>query len=102
MKPQFRHSGRNPRHSSKSLYALLRAPLALLAVVAIFGGGILFAWATILAIPSIDNFQNRKVSESTKIYDRTRNVLLYDVHGTIDRKSTRLNSSHSSISYSAF
>ena len=85
MPPQFRHSGRKPRHSSKSLYALLRAPLALLAVVAIFGGGILFAWATILAIPSIDNFQNRKVSESTKIYDRTRNVLLYDVHGTMRR-----------------
>ena len=70
--------------------AQFRTPLALLAIAAIFGGGILFAWATILAIPSIDNFQNRRVSESTKIYDRTRNVLLYDVHGTMRRTAVPL------------
>ncbi|MDO8521884.1 MAG: PBP1A family penicillin-binding protein [bacterium] len=52
--------------------------------------GMLVAWGTVLAIPSLDNFQNRKVAESTKIYDRTGNILLYDVHGTMRRTAVPL------------
>ena len=64
--------------------------LAIFAVVVMFSVGILVAWATILKIPAIDNFQNRKVAESTKIYDRTGNILLYDVHGTMRRTAVPL------------
>ena len=42
-------------------------------------------WAITLNIPSIEGFETRKVAESTKIYDRTGKVLLYDVHGTVRR-----------------
>ncbi len=52
--------------------------------------GTLFIWASFVPIPSIDNFQNRKVAESTKIYDRTGNVVLYDVHGTMRRTAVPL------------
>lgn len=86
---QFQYRS-NHRCLGKSSFAFLRGPLAVLVIVSIFGGGVLFAWATVLVIPSTDNFQNRKVSESTKIYDRTRNVLLYDVHGTMRRTAVPL------------
>lgn len=46
-------------------------------------GGLL--WASTLSIPDIAAFETRKVAESTKIYDRTGEVLLYDVHENIRR-----------------
>ena len=52
--------------------------------------GIFAAWASIITIPSINNFENRKLSESTKIYDRTGNVVLYDVHGSVRRTAVSL------------
>lgn len=64
--------------------------LSLAALISIFGGGILAAWAIMLQVPAIDNFQNRKVAESTKIYDRTGNILLYDVHGAMRRTAVPL------------
>src|SRR3990167_6185342 len=72
------------------LLVYIRRTLSLLAVIIIFVAGMISAWATMLAIPSIDNFQNRKVAESTKIYDRTGNVLLFDVHGTMRRTAVPL------------
>ena len=57
---------------------------------AVFWSGIFVAWAVVVSIPSIDNFENRRVAESTKIYDRTGNVLLWDVHGTVRRTAVAL------------
>lgn len=54
----------------------------------ILGAGIL--WAAIVPLPSIENFESRKVSESTKIYDRTGNIILYDVHGSMRRTAVPL------------
>ena len=54
----------------------------------IFGSGIV--WAVLAPIPAIDNFENRKVAESTKLYDRTGNVVLYDVYGQIRRTAVPL------------
>jgi len=62
--------------------------LAILGLV--FSLGILAAWASVVTIPSIDNFENRKISESTKIYDRTGNIVLYDVHGSVRRTAVPL------------
>lgn len=48
-------------------------------------GGIFFIWLTTVELPTIDNFDNRIISESTKIYDRTGKVVLFDVHGNVKR-----------------
>lgn len=49
-------------------------------------GIILFSfWVLTLDIPDVTLFDQRKIIESTKIYDRTGTVLLYDVHGDIQR-----------------
>src|SRR5262249_27454426 len=52
--------------------------------------GAVVAWALVAPIPSINNFENRKVAESTKIYDRTGNTVLYDVHGAVRRTAVPL------------
>ncbi len=47
--------------------------------------GTVLVWLTTTNMPSIEGFQTRRVVESTKIYDRTGKVLLYDVYGTVRR-----------------
>jgi 1A family penicillin-binding protein len=42
-------------------------------------------WLSTLKIPDLGSFETRKVAESTKIYDRTGKVLLYDVHQNTKR-----------------
>lgn len=81
--------GQSPLHIFRSNVTMRNIAL-IAAIVLLFGGGGLFAWAATVTIPSIDNFENRRVGESTKIYDRTGNVLLYDVHGTMRRTSVPL------------
>ncbi|HYC83401.1 MAG TPA: PBP1A family penicillin-binding protein [Candidatus Paceibacterota bacterium] len=50
------------------------------------GGGLFTLWAITLPIPDFDSFfREQKITQSTKLYDRTGKVLLYDVHGTIRR-----------------
>lgn len=56
--------------------------------LAIVGGGII--WATLVPIPAINNFESRKVAQSTKIYDRTDNIVLFDVHGAMRRTAVPL------------
>lgn len=42
-------------------------------------------WFANLQIPDLSAFEARKVSQSTKIYDRTGEILLYDVHSNAKR-----------------
>jgi 1A family penicillin-binding protein len=48
-----------------------------------FGAGTL--WISSFRLPDLSSFEQRKVSESTKIFDRTGKVLLYDLHDSIKR-----------------
>ncbi len=48
-------------------------------------GGIFYLWFNSLPIPDFETFEERKVIQSTKIYDRTGEKLLYDVHKNIKR-----------------
>ncbi|MBI4128583.1 MAG: PBP1A family penicillin-binding protein [Parcubacteria group bacterium] len=71
-----------PRRRTSSLVK----KVALLAVIAgSFGIGILLIWAATLKLPDFSAFGERKVIESTKIYDRTGTVLLWDVHENVKR-----------------
>ncbi len=45
----------------------------------------LLLWYSQLQLPDFDAFHDRRISNSTKIYDRTGTVVLYDVHGNIKR-----------------
>jgi 1A family penicillin-binding protein len=56
----------------------------------IIGVGLLFAglltvWVSTLQLPDFKSFTERKIQSSTKIYDRTGEILLYDVNQGIKR-----------------
>ncbi|PIP86360.1 penicillin-binding protein [Candidatus Campbellbacteria bacterium CG11_big_fil_rev_8_21_14_0_20_44_21] len=48
--------------------------------------GLIFVWVSTFKIPDLENFEERKIQQSTKIYDRTGEVLLYDLHQNIKRR----------------
>ena len=50
--------------------------------------GMILLWSSFMKIPDFNTFHERKVVESTKIYDRTGKILLYDVHQDIKRTIT--------------
>ena len=47
--------------------------------------GIILIWVSTFKIPSLDTIEERKISQSTKIYDNTEKVLLYDVYQNTKR-----------------
>ncbi|OGG65366.1 hypothetical protein A3I99_02840 [Candidatus Kaiserbacteria bacterium RIFCSPLOWO2_02_FULL_45_11b] len=58
--------------------------------IILFAGGIILAagvlfWVSTLEIPDLSAFEERRVLQSTKIYDRTGEVLLYDLHQDVRR-----------------
>ncbi len=48
---------------------------------------IMIVWLSSLRIPDFHSFENRLIENSTKIYDRTGKVLLYDVNKDVKRTS---------------
>jgi len=42
-------------------------------------------WISTLEIPDLSSFEDRRVLQTTKIYDRTGEVLLYDLHQDVKR-----------------
>lgn len=53
------------------------------AFILIFSG--LLIWVSTLEIPDLSSFEDRRVLQSTKIYDRTGEILLYDLHQDVKR-----------------
>ena len=51
-----------------------------------FMSGVLIIWAASLPIPDFASFNERKIAQSTKIYDSTGEILLYDIHKDIKRQ----------------
>jgi penicillin-binding protein 1C len=47
--------------------------------------GIMIIWISTLKLPDFHSFEDRKVQNSTQIYDRTGEVLLYDIHNDVKR-----------------
>lgn len=47
--------------------------------------GFIFLWIGSFKMPDLQAFDLRKVEQSTKIYDRTGDILLYDVHENVRR-----------------
>jgi 1A family penicillin-binding protein len=47
--------------------------------------GAVLIWVATFEMPDLDNFAERKVVQSTKIFDRTGRVILFDVHGEVTR-----------------
>jgi membrane peptidoglycan carboxypeptidase len=72
-------------HTKKNARVYVRyAIYAFLGFLALIFALVLF-YITTVPLPDISNFDKRVISQSTKIYDRTGKILLYDNHNTIRR-----------------
>ncbi len=101
MKEMFQTSVRVTMHSLvvlfKSMHAhkkgkrqkgwsrLFRTLLFLAGTCFFIGSGGVFLWAATLTTPDLSVFAGRRISQSTKIYDRTGEIVLYDLHENIQR-----------------
>lgn len=52
-------------------------------VFAVLGGTLL--WASLIKLPDLSNFEARKIANSSKIVDRTGEIVLYDIHQNVRR-----------------
>ena len=65
--------------------------LAYLAVgVVLFSASVTILWIALTPTPGLDSFDTRKVTQSTKIYDRTGKTVLYDLNRDIRRNQVPL------------
>mgnify|MGYP001591337257 FL=1 len=76
---------------------LFKNILLLSASLFIFATSILVVLLSSLKIPDFHSFEDRKVSNSTQIYDRTGKILLYDIHQDIKRTNVSFEQMSSNI-----
>jgi 1A family penicillin-binding protein len=77
--------GKRVHRSKYSFVKIVKVCTIIGIVLSIFIALYSFWWISRLEIPSIDGFDTRQVEQSTKIYDRTGEVLLFDIHGDVRR-----------------
>lgn len=63
----------------------MRKLIFILIIIGFFFSGALLLWASSLKAPDLRSFDQRKIEQSTKIYDKTGEILLYDLHQNIQR-----------------
>ncbi|MDE1988173.1 MAG: PBP1A family penicillin-binding protein [Patescibacteria group bacterium] len=57
----------------------------IIAALLLFAASGLIYWVSTFQIPDLGSFDKRMIAESTKIYDRTGKILLYDLHQDVKR-----------------
>lgn len=67
------------------MWKLIKFVIYFFAFIFLIGATIILIWASTLSIPDFQSFDNLKVIQSTKIYDSTGKILLYDIHQNISR-----------------
>ena len=79
-----KHKGKTKKTSQKNKRPVF--VFALLFVVVVFVVGLIYLVVLARSLPSPEQFSVRQVNQSTKIYDRSGEVVLYELHG--DEKRT--------------
>ncbi|HCC05795.1 TPA: hypothetical protein DEP94_00300 [Candidatus Nomurabacteria bacterium] len=64
---------------------IIRDVFFVIVSVGIIGVALLTGWIATLNLPDFNNFENRDISNSTKIYDRTGKIVLYNIHDNVRR-----------------
>ncbi|MDQ5949772.1 MAG: penicillin-binding protein [Patescibacteria group bacterium] len=75
---------RMTEHKSKKKHIFINTFIFLLSTGVLLGAA-LMVWVGMIEIPDFNSFDARKIERSTKIYDNTGEILLYDVHQDIKR-----------------
>lgn len=75
------------KQNAKDLAIDIAIGVAILGLLVVAGTAL---WVATLDIPDLSSLEQRKVLQSTKIYDRTGEVLLYDFHQDVKRTNIPL------------
>jgi 1A family penicillin-binding protein len=51
---------------------------------------VVIAFIATIQLPDFDNFENRNIANSTKIYDRTGKIILYNIHDNVRRTAVSI------------
>lgn len=81
----------NSRRRKKMIRKWLRTIFFVLASLFLIFVTAIAIYISTVNIPDFSNFANRKIDNSTQIYDRTGKILLYDVHGEVKRTQVSSN-----------
>jgi len=74
------------KHGRKTnLKGIIIDVLIVIFVVGILTFSGLLIWISTMKIPDLSSFEDRRILQSTKIYDRTGEILLYDLHQDVRR-----------------
>ncbi len=76
---------RKKRFFNTFAWKLLKPLITLTISVSLIATSVAILWFSTLQIPDLSAFEARKVSQSTKIFDRTGEILLYDIHNDSKR-----------------
>lgn len=76
---------------SKVKRKLLKEFVLLCFAFSIIASACILAWLASIQLPDFNNFENRNIANSTKIYDRTGKVLLYNIHDNVRRTIVPIN-----------
>lgn len=73
------------KESRRKLFKILLGVFSFLLAVFLFSGTVIAFWIATLKIPDAGSLNDLKVAQSTKIYDRTGKIILWDIHSDIQR-----------------
>jgi len=75
----------NKKGWEKNIKGMVIDGFIVLFVVGIITFSGLLIWVSTMKIPDLSSFEDRRILQSTKIYDRTGEILLYDLHQDVKR-----------------
>ena len=78
----------NRRRGKKQIKYVIRDVVLVLIVCLLILTGFFVIWASTIKTPDLSSFDDRLLGQSAKIYDRTGNVLLYDLSEKVRRTVT--------------
>ena len=73
------------KSKGKKLFKILVGVASFLFAVFLFIGTVVAFWVATLKIPDAGSLNDLKIAQSTKIYDRTGKIILWDIHNDIQR-----------------
>ena len=78
------------KHSRKSLTSkLLKESIFAMMGLSVILAAVFLVWIATIKLPDFNDFESRKIANSTKIFDKTGKVLLYNVHDNIKRTQVK-------------
>ena len=69
---------------------VIKETVLVLISLSIISTALIMLWLSNLDLPDFNNFENRDISNSTKIYDRTGNTVLYNINDNIKRTEVNI------------